>query len=128
MGISIFNTTTIVGTIGATAYGCCDHEKGKLKFTLNKDKAKKTLKNVGTTAAVVTLSSTTQFGGELATSHMGDLYGDAMSAKQVAQIEELLDEKEREFNGKDVIILSDKQDDKTLAESNEDAKIFTKKI
>ena len=95
-------TTTIAGPLGTTAWNCFDHDKGTFQFKYNEKKTVGTLKKVSTTVAGVSVSSSLQFGGEVGTNHLTDLYADAMSAEQIYEMEQLLAAKETEFtvNGK----------------------------
>ena len=94
---SLFNTTTVVGPTATTAVNCFDREKGTLKFDYNENNAKKTLKGAGMTAIGVCISSSLQFGGELSTTYLADLYADSLSEEQIAEMEQLLAAKENEF-------------------------------
>ncbi len=96
MGI-LGNTTTVVGPVGTTAWNCFDHEKGTFNFKYNEKKTVKALKNAGTTAAGTALSGTLQFGGELSTTYLNDMYAEAMSAQEISELEVLLLQKEQEF-------------------------------
>lgn len=96
MGI-LGNTTTVVAPVGTTAWNCFDHKKGTFKFKYNEQKTVETLKKAGTTSAGTALSGTLQFGGELSTTYLDDMYAGAMSAEQISEMERLLAQKELEF-------------------------------
>lgn len=130
MGI-LGSTTTVVGPIGTTAYNCFDHEKGTFKFTYNEKKAVSTLKKAGTTSAGTALSGTLQFGGELSTTYLNDMYAGAMSAEQVEEMERLLEAKEREFvvNGVSYDLAEVDPMEPVIQETKSaDAKVLEKKL